>query len=440
MDDFEVDDAVQRALDRLTLLAEVTTALSSTLEPYEGLLRACRIVVPQLADWCAVDLLDEGGRPCRACFVHRDPETLPPEEPADLLALAQDASADPLARVLRGSGPVLIEAGSGIVAPDQAADPQRARQPELFDQLGAHTAAVAPLRARRQVVGALTVARTGDRAPLTESDLALVEDLAHRIALAVDNARLYRETQHIAERLQRSLLPTLPRTGPLRLAGRYVPAAATAEVGGDWYDSFTLPMGQTTLIVGDVTGHDIRAAITMSQLRNMLRGIGCDRQEPPGEILRRLDLAHHTLYPDATASCVYALLQKDEDGSWALQYASAGHLPPLLITHDGTTHYLEGGCGLLLGVDPDVPRLDATEPLPSHSTVLLYTDGLIERRGEDIDAGLTRLRQHAGALVHEPLDAFCEQLLTALTTDCTDDVALLAARVPGPEYRRRTLW
>jgi hypothetical protein len=144
---------------------------------------------------------------------------------------------------------------------------------------------MAPLRARRQVLGAVTLGRSTGRAPLTSSDLAMVEDLAHRVALGVDNARLYQETQHVAERLQRSLLPALPETGPLRLAARYAPAAATIEVGGDWYDSFPLPSGHTTLIIGDVTGHDLRAAITMSQLR----GIACDRQEPPGGILRRLD-------------------------------------------------------------------------------------------------------------------------------------------------------
>lgn len=180
------------------------------------------------------------------------------------------------------------------------------------------------------------------------------------------------------------------------------------------------------MIIGDVTGHDLRAAITMSQLR----GIGCDRRESPGNILRRLDLTHHTLYRHATATCLYGLLGERADGAWALEFSSAGHPPPLLVTHDGDTRYLTGGHGLLLGVDPDEPRPDTTEALPARSTVLLYTDGLIERRGEGLDAGMTRLRQHAAALARETLDTFCDELLNGLAADHADDVALLAARLP----------
>ncbi|WP_328432964.1 PP2C family protein-serine/threonine phosphatase [Streptomyces sp. NBC_00425] len=429
MDDFEVDQVVQRALDRLTLLAETTTAMTSTLDSYAAVQRVCRILVPQLADWCAVDLLDDDGRPRRVSVVHRDPGILPVGGLSGPLPAIPEDPSDPLSRVLIGAGPLLLTAAD-ISSPDKAADPLHARQLELFEQLGAHTAVVAPVRARRQVLGALTIGRSADRAPLTHDDLAMVEDLTHRIALGVDNARLHREPQHIAERLQRSLLPSLPKIGPLQMAARYTPAATTAEVGGDWYDSFPLPDGSTTMIIGDVTGHDLRAAITMSQLRNMLRGIGCDRQDAPGHILRRLDVAHHSLYPHATATCLYALLDQDDNG-WTISYSSAGHPPPLLITHEGDTHYLKGGRGLLLGVDPDLPRHHATQTLLARSTVLMYTDGLIERRGEDLTHGMTRLRQHAAALAREDLDTFCDELLAGLSTDHTDDIALLVARTPA---------
>ncbi|MEU9247494.1 GAF domain-containing SpoIIE family protein phosphatase [Streptomyces sp. NPDC048385] len=429
VDDFEVDGVVQRALDRLTLLAEATTALSSTLDPRKSLSRVCRIMVPQLADWAAVDLLEDDGRPFRVSVVHRDPGVLPVGGLTGALPPVPEVPVGPLARVLAGAGPLLLTSAN-MSAGRRATDPLHARQLELFRLLGTDTAIVAPLRARRQVLGAVTVGRSAGRAPLTSSDLALVEDLAHRMALGVDNARLHQQTQHIAERLQRSLLPALPATGPLQLAARYTPAAATAEVGGDWYDSFPLPTGHTTMIIGDVTGHDLRAAITMSQLRNMLRGIACDRQEPPGKILRRLDVAHHSLYPRATATCLYGLLGQNYDGTWRLEFSSAGHPPPLLITYDGDTRYPAGGHGLLLGVDPQEVRPDAAEVLAARSTVLLYTDGLIERRGESLDAGMTRLRQHAAALAREPLDAFCDELLTGLAADHADDVAILAARLP----------
>ncbi|MGV9943578.1 PP2C family protein-serine/threonine phosphatase [Streptomyces sp. NPDC003401] len=434
MDDFEVDQVVQRALDRLTLLAETTTAMTSTLDSYAAVQRVCRILVPQLADWCVVDLLDDDGRPRRVSVVHRDPGLLPVGGLTGLLPNVPENPVGPLSRALIGAGPLLVTTAD-IPSPDKAADPLHACQLELFHQLGTCTAVVAPVRARRQVLGALTIGRSADRAPFTDDDLAMVEDLTHRIALGVDNARLHRETQHIAERLQRSLLPALPGTGPLQMAARYAPAAVTAEVGGDWYDSFPLPNGSTTMIMGDVTGHDLRAAITMSQLRNMLRGIGCDRQEPPGQILRRLDLAHQSLYPHATATCVYALLDQDDGGGWTLTYSSAGHPPPLLVTHEGDTRYLKGGRGLLLGVDPDLPRAHAIETLPARSIVLMYTDGLIERRGEDLTHGMTRLRQHAAALAREDLDTFCDELLAGMATDHTDDIALLVARTPTRSHR-----
>ncbi|MFI9772876.1 PP2C family protein-serine/threonine phosphatase [Streptomyces sp. NPDC052415] len=429
MDDFEVDQVVQRALDRLTLLAETTTAMTSTLDSYAAVRRVCRILVPQLADWCAVDLLDDAGRLRRVSVVHRNPDILPVGGLTGLLPDIPEDPVGPLSRALIGAGPLLLTAGD-IPSPGKAADPLHARQLELFDQFGTHTAVVAPVRARRQVLGALTIGRSADRAPLTDDDLAMVEDLTHRIALGVDNARLHRETQHIAERLQRSLLPTLPKTGPLQMAARYAPAAVTAEVGGDWYDSFPLPSGSTTMIMGDVTGHDLRAAITMSQLRNMLRGIGCDRQEPPGHILHRLDLAHDILYPQATATCLYALLDQDGNAGWTITYSNAGHPPPLLVTREGDTHYLRGGRGLLLGVDPSLPRHHATETLPARSTVLMYTDGLIERRGEDLNHGMTRLRQHAAALAREDLDTFCDEVIVGKATDHADDIALLVARTP----------
>ncbi|WP_143630527.1 GAF domain-containing SpoIIE family protein phosphatase [Streptomyces sp. 1-11] len=300
-----------------------------------------------------------------------------------------------------------------------------------FARLGGDSVIVAPLRARRRVLGALTLVRGEGHPPWGEADLALVEDLTHRIALALDKARLYAETQAVAVRLQRSLLPDLPVVPGLRITARYSPALATAQIGGDWYDSFVLPeSGDTTLIIGDVTGHDLHAAVTMSQIRNMLRGIACDRREPPGMILRRLDLAVDALYSHRTATCVYALLKGQEGGPYQLEWASAGHPPPLLVTADGDTTYLWEAHGLLLGVDPHAERPSACLPLPEGSTLLLYTDGLIERRGESMDHGMTRLRQHAAVLVDQDIDELSDELMNGLVAGAHDDIALLALRLP----------
>lgn len=426
-DGYDLDAALQRALDRLTLLSEATTALAGTLDAVEGLRRVCRMLVPQLGDWCMADLVPQAGTVERICVAHHDRDARLADA-VGLLPPVPDVPAGPWSRVLSGA-PLLLPA-TDLPPAGQTGDRLHAHNLELFHRLGGDTLIVAPLRSRRQVLGALTVVRTADRTPLAEEDLALVEDLAHRIGLALDNARLYAEAHTIAERLQRSLLPTLPHTDHLQITGRYAPAAATAEVGGDWYDSFLLPQGDTTLIIGDVTGHDLRAAVTMSKLRNMLRGIACDRQEPPGRILRRLDAAINNLYPDTTATCVYALVKGEPDGSHKLHWALAGHPPPLLITYDGDTTYLDDALGPLLGVDP-AERISATHELPAGSTVLLYTDGLIERRGEALHQGMTRLRQHAAALARQPLEMLCDQLLESLAADSTDDVALLALRLPA---------
>ncbi|MFC4609854.1 PP2C family protein-serine/threonine phosphatase [Streptomyces maoxianensis] len=428
-DSHEVDRAVQHALDRLTLLTNAADALASTLDLDAGLRRLCRTLVPSLADWCAVDLLDEHGRLRRQVIEHREPDLSPGLYEGELPPVSEDSAAS-LARALRGAGPLLVTSFS---APESAADPLHARELELFDRLGADTVVIAPLRSRRQVLGALTLARTTSTMALEEDSLPLAEDLAHRVALAVDNGRLYSEVQKTGERIQRSLLPELPTLGELDLAARYQPAVTTSQVGGDWYDAFVLPGGATALIIGDVAGHDLQATVTMSHMRNMLRGIACDRKEPPGKILGRLDAANSILYPHQTLTCIYALVEKPATGQpWALHYAVAGHPAPLLITAEGDTRFLNHGRSMLLGVDPTRQRPDATEVLPASATILFYTDGLIERRTEDLDRGAARLRQHAAALAQAPLGALCDELLTGLAQDSSDDVALIAVRTPPP--------
>jgi serine phosphatase RsbU (regulator of sigma subunit) len=436
VDEFDVDEVVQRSLDRLSLLADVSTALAGTMDADEGLRRVCRIVAHRLGDWCAVDVVTAPGIIIRACATHRDDGPRDGGDMPVMPALSPDASG-PLARALRGAGP-LLPAEEDLRAPGRDSDAFDAGEQQRFADLNANSAVIAPLRSRNEVLGALSVARCDPHPPLGEADLPLAEELAHRVALAVDNARLHQETGRIAERLQRSLLPELHNPGSLRMAARYAPAHDTAKVGGDWYDSFVLPKGDTTMIIGDVTGHDLKAAVTMSQLRNMLRGIACDRQEPPEAILHRLDVAHNTLYPASTATCIYSLVKGSEGGPWVFEYAVAGHPPPLLVTREGDTHFLEGGRGLLLGVHPGALRIGAAEPLPPQATLLLYTDGLVERRDEPIGRGLTRLRQRAGALARESVETFCDELLADLGSGSTDDVALLALRLPPAGTRAAT--
>ncbi|WP_436960351.1 SpoIIE family protein phosphatase [Streptomyces sp. SudanB182_2057] len=423
------DDEATRSWERLGLLADTISALSSTLDLREGLRRVCQVLTQRMAAWCVVDLLDEHGDAERVCVVHREPRALSAGVDLGRLPPVSENARGPLARVLNGAGPLLI---TDIPSPDQAESALDARQLRLFERLGADSTIMAPLRARREVLGALIVVRTGHDAPFTEQDALLVADIVKGISLSVDNARLHQHTRTAAERLQRSLLPRLPHIPSMEITARYAPSSTTAQVGGDWFDAFTLPDGDTALVIGDVSGHDLNAAVTMSQLRNMLRGIAVDCQDRPSEVLRRLDVATLTLYPHSTATCAYAVVKGPRNGPWELHHSSAGHLPPLLTSPNGDTRYLDSASGLLIGVDSTLPRPTAHDPLPAHSTLLMFTDGLIERPGVSLSDTMGRLRGHTAALAQAPLDVFCDELILSLGAGSTDDIALLALRPTPP--------
>ncbi|MBO2458242.1 SpoIIE family protein phosphatase [Actinomadura violacea] len=421
-------DRSMSELERLSLLAESRRAGSEAEDLPQALRQFALLLTRRLADWCAVDLIDEHDEVERAIVVHHDPGSSPSAYEGALPPPSSPARG-PLARALRGAGPLLL---TGTPPMGQGESPLDTRYAELSEQLGVGSAVVASLQAHREVLGALTVGRLGSQRPFMQDDVDLVGELARGLALQVANLRRFTRVRTIAQHLQHSLLPALPEIENLRLAARYVPSAITAQVGGDWYDGFALPDGGTAVVIGDVTGSDIDATATMSRLSSMLRGISVVCQEPPEEVLRHLDMANRTLAQEATGTCVYAVVKECHAGLWELSYSSAGHLPPLLTTQDGEARYLEDGGGLMLGTGFDLPRPGARVPLPADSTVLLYTDGLIERRGEPLDRGLDRLREQAAALSHAPLEVFCDELLIRLGSDSTDDTAFIALRPTSP--------
>ncbi|MFI6348213.1 PP2C family protein-serine/threonine phosphatase [Streptomyces sp. NPDC050560] len=402
------DDGTElaRAHDRLALLSDISAALASILDVDETLRRLARLVVPHFASSCAVDLL-EGDRVRRVTVAPaRDPRRREPA--ASALPAWSNDSVEPLARVLRGAGPL----GSAGHGPSEG--------PTL----------VVPLQARREVRGALTLVRDPDGRPFDEQDRSLAADIGHRAGLAVENAHLYDLQQHTAEQFQRSLLPELGDVRHLRLEARYVPARTGVEVGGDWYDAFRLVDGSTVLAVGDVVGHDLKAAVRMAQMRNMLRALAFDSGDSPAGVMRRLDAVMQGLSSTELVTAVIVRVHTPSRGPWLAQWTNAGHPAPVLVTPQGRAHLLEEALSPVLGVDPDLRRADAVTVLPPGATLLLYTDGLVERPGEDIKWGLTRLRQHAARLCREPPGAFCDGLLSALAGRRQDDVALLALRVP----------
>ncbi|RCV49998.1 PP2C family protein-serine/threonine phosphatase [Marinitenerispora sediminis] len=416
---------LRRAMTRLALLADVSTALSSSLNTEEVLQNLARLLVPRLADWCVVDLVEDEA--WHAAFAHRDPEVTMPTGSEGRIPPPDPFSDTPLERALAGAGPVLVES----FPTGQADTPLGRMQRDAQRRFGADTAIVAPLLARHRVLGALSVVRADPAHPLTAEDLDLVEDLAWRAALAVDNARLYAAQRDTAQDFQLSLLPELPHIPGLEMEARYQAAEATAEVGGDWYDAFVLPDGATAVVVGDVAGHDRAAAVQMGHLRSMLRALAWDRREPPSEIMRRLDTMLHYLSDAQTATAVFGRIEGAAAGRWRLCWSNAGHPPPLLTTADSETRFLTDGHDMLLGAVEGCGRPDARTALPEESTLLLYSDGLIERRGEPLHRGMLRLRQQAAVVAREPLPRFCDALLEGMPDTPTDDVVLLAVRPDG---------
>ncbi|MEU3888719.1 SpoIIE family protein phosphatase [Streptomyces sp. NPDC029041] len=415
-------------LARLALLAETTTRLTSTLDVDEALRRLVNLVLPGLADWVVVDLITERDEVWRTIVVHADGEKLTPHE--DLqgpMPPIPEESPMPLSRALRGVASNLAGPQTYQGAPDSGIAVEQRR---LFDVTGMRSAAIAPIRSTRAVLGALTLGRDEKSAPFTPVDLPLIEDIARRAGLALDNARLYQRQRKVAETMQNHLLPQMPGVPGLQMTVRYLPAPDASQVGGDWYDAFPLSDASTALAIGDVVGHDLEAAAGMAQVRNMLRAYAWSQHEPPSRIVERLDEAIQHITDVTMATTIFARVEPADDG-WQLSWTNAGHPPPLLISRDGLARYLTDGHGILLGTQTGTRRRDATAQLPPGSTLVLYTDGLVEAPRRTLDEGLDRLRQHAAALAHRPLASFTDQLLRRVRpAGNDDDVAVLALRVP----------
>ncbi|NJQ02465.1 SpoIIE family protein phosphatase [Streptomyces zingiberis] len=422
--------ALRRRAERLSLVSEITTVLTSTLDMREALRRLVRLVAPRLGDWAVVDLLGEQEEVVRVAVVHYENGTH--VNVAELEGRLPDRvsweSRSPLQRVLRGAPALFVGPEHYAGEPDSAI---QGAQKDLFRTTGMHAAVIAPLRGGRGVMGALTVGRADQEQPFDREDLALVDDIARRAGLAVDNAQLYDRQRRVSETMQLHLLTPLPRVPGLAMAARYLPAPEGSQVGGDWYDAFVLPDGAATLVIGDVIGHDLQAAANMSQVRNMLRAFAWDVREPPCQIVDRLDRALVTISDAPMATLVLCHLERGESGPWQLTWHNAGHPPPLLIPPEGAPRFLEEGHGLLLGTQAENERTNATVPLPADSTLVLYTDGLVEAPGQPLDTGLERLRGRALELAGRPLGEFCDRLLAEVAPEETaDDIALLVVRAP----------
>src|SRR3954452_18558147 len=431
----QAEEQAERATRRLTLLAQVSAELAGTLDVQAATARLPRIVVPALADYCILTVIDADGHPRDVGSWHVDPASRTVLERYAEVRLDAMPMTAPVGRALHANEAVTF-AGDDVL---ELLPPGRAR--DLLAVLAPKTEVALPLRARGRTLGLLTLFYADGHQP-THEDVSVAQDVADRAGLAWDNARLFGQQQQMAETLQRSLLTDPPEPDHAEIVVRYLPAAEAARVGGDWYDAFLQPNGSTMLVIGDVVGHDTAAAAAMGQVRSLLRGIAAYSDAGPAEVLRGLDSAMAVLQIDTMATAAVARFEQTEDeaarGVTRMLWANAGHLPPLALHPDGSVAVLaDWKADLLLGVDADVVRTESVVTLDRGSTVLLYTDGLVERRDADLDAGLERLRTHLTELADLPLEKLCDELITRLVDGKPgDDVALVAVRL-HPQDRPR---
>ncbi|WP_327173760.1 SpoIIE family protein phosphatase [Streptomyces sp. NBC_01336] len=432
-DRYRAGAEVERARNRLALIADASVRIGTTLDLEQTARELAEVTVPELADVAAVDVLDsvlkghpgltEGPLLIQALAVVAARPN-PVVEAADPPGHAAQYGADRLiTRCVRTGRPVrepYLDAGIlARIARDS-------RSAELLAEAGAHSYMAVPLIARGEVLGAIDLIRTDNPLPFTEDDELMACELAARAAVSIDNARLYRQQRETALTLQRSMLPR-DHHDPvgLEVASRYQPAAARYEVGGDWFDVIGLRQGRTALVVGDVMGSGINAATTMGRLRTATQTLSRLGLQP-AEVLGHLDEITADLDPPF-AICVYAVY--DPDAGWC-RMSTAGHLPPVLIPRHGAPRLIDLPAGAPLGVG-GVPFSDVTVPLGPGDRLVLYTDGLVETRDDDIDSRLDSLLR----LLRDPdpsLEESCDRLLRELRAPADlDDVALLMARVRG---------
>ncbi|MEU9556402.1 PP2C family protein-serine/threonine phosphatase [Streptomyces fumanus] len=385
----------------LTFLADASAAVTASLNPEDVLRRLPELLVPRYAHRIDVWLFDD--------------ETGPVRDGRPAAAVVAARSGRPQHAAAHAGGlPGVDDQPPCALAPDRAL-------------------LCIPLVGRR-TLGVLTLTAPGPR--FHPDETVMLVEVAHRAATALENARLYAHHRDTAETLQRAQLTELPTTPGLLLAARYLPATRGLNIGGDWYDVFPQPDGSLLAVMGDVTGHGLRAAVMMGGLRTALRAYAVDN-EGPAQLLTRLHRLLHHQQPDLYATAVIARFRP---GDPRVRWASAGHPPAVVRTPDGAVRTLDTKPGVMLGVPVPYEYRDHTVHLAPGSTLALYTDGLVERRTQGVDIGTRLLTGALGALstaeLEQDLDAAAESLLkqTLHDSERDDDVCLLlchTAAVPA---------
>ncbi|MFE7243702.1 SpoIIE family protein phosphatase [Streptomyces sp. NPDC057582] len=423
--------AAVRTRRRLALIADASARIGTSFDLEVTARELADIVVPEFADIVAVDVLDSvlgGTQP------HDDGDTASFRALAVKTAYPTPAirAADPVGELAsydatrlvtqsaRSARPVLV---SRVRESDLVRIARDAEAATLLKEAGLHSYLAVPLIARGEVLGVLDLKRARNQQPFDHDDQVLAVELAARAAVSIDNARWYQRQRRAVLTLQRHLLPSEPASRPgLEIAYRYQPAAAADEAGGDWFDVIPLPGEQTALVVGDVMGSGINAAATMGQLRIAARTLAALGLEPDAVLTQLDDIA--VGLDGAMATCVFAVY---DPHLLRCRMATAGHLPPVLTRPGQVPELLDLPTGAPLGVG-GVPFETIEFHLGISDELVLYTDGLVETRDQDIDARLQALTDLLSN-PRRPLEETCDLLLGALRhRDDHDDVALLIAR------------
>ncbi|MBO0914387.1 SpoIIE family protein phosphatase [Streptomyces laculatispora] len=434
--------------ERLMLLYRAGARIGTTLDVTTTARELAEVAAPGFADCATVDLAD-------AVLRGEEPE-LPSGNVIHVRRTAicgtgTDHPLYPLGRVV-GFVPTDPEAigtsgGHTWMVPDLTASSQwRQPDPEQAARIleyGFHSLLSVPLHARGVILGMANFWRAQNEEPFTAEDLSFAEELVARAAVSVDNARRYTREHEMAVTLQRSLLPRgVPEQNALDVAFRYLPAQA--GVGGDWFDVIPLSGARVALVVGDVVGHGLHAAATMGRLRTTVHNFST-LDLPPDELLGHLDELVARIDQDEQtdggvavtgATCLYAIY---DAVTGRCSIARAGHPGPALVLPDGTVEFPEVPAGLPLGIG-GMPFETVELEVPEGSRLVLYTDGLIERRGRDIDDGLEQLRRALADRDRTPEETCDDVLETMLPTRPGDDVALLVARTRILDPARRVQW
>ena len=417
----EAEELAERYADQVELTADAAEIISAAGDVTTALERLIALLVPRLADWGYVLLIDDDARLRQLAYRHRHGHAADMARYAEMLTTSMSEHS-PTFQVLHGAPPQLI---SPLLPETVARASTDGEMLHVAERLGARSFIAVPVTARGQVLGAIGLVRS--ERPFDVSDLRVAVDLAVRAGAVLDNARLNEHQRRVAEVLQRSLLSDLPSFPGLQLAAAYRPSAQGVNVGGDWYDAFRAADGSATVVIGDVMGHDIDAAAAMGQLRSMLRTIAFEQGSGPADILRRVDQALCGLQIHTMATCVVARVEpKLPGGGWQVTWSNAGHPPPVLSSAVRGADVLHREPDLMLGIDPYTSRRDHVVDLAADSTLVLFTDGLVEHRTLDLEDGLAQLRTVL-ATTHSNPEATCTALMAEVSVGSQeDDVAILA--------------